>query len=140
MIQKHIIELKDGLPHGHPYELTNFMQTYPEFNYDELPTDKYAKFVFKFPPREVPLKPWETIEYFGYQIIDGVVSTRYEIVSDPILEQELRAAAALEESPYVGWVFDNDYLLWIPPIPRPDDGNEYVWNNETVSWMLASSE
>ena len=28
-------------------------------------------------------------------------------------------------------------LLWEPPTPYPNDGNEYVWDETTTSWVLA---
>lgn len=36
-------------------------------------------------------------------------------------------------APSSSWVLTDD-LQWEPPIPMPDDGNMYRWNEETVSW------
>lgn len=34
--------------------------------------------------------------------------------------------------PYPSWTLDG--IVWIPPIPYPDDGQEYIWNESTLSW------
>jgi|TARA_R110000751_G_scaffold230756_2_gene332150 hypothetical protein len=35
---------------------------------------------------------------------------------------------------YGGWVLNETTWCWDSPIPRPDDGNMYVWNESTTSW------
>lgn len=35
---------------------------------------------------------------------------------------------------YDSWILDSTSLSWKPPIPRPSDGNQYDWNEETQSW------
>jgi hypothetical protein len=37
--------------------------------------------------------------------------------------------------PYDYFVFDNTQCLWIPPIPYPDDGGLYCWDDSTYSWI-----
>ena len=36
--------------------------------------------------------------------------------------------------PYPSWTLDGDYL-WQPPTPKPDDGNQYDWDEDTTSWV-----
>ncbi len=28
------------------------------------------------------------------------------------------------------------WISWYPPIPKPEDGNEYIWNEDTLSWIV----
>ena len=42
--------------------------------------------------------------------------------------------AFIPPKPFASWVLDEDSCLWKAPIPRPDDGNQYVWNEETQAW------
>ena len=42
--------------------------------------------------------------------------------------------AFIPPKPFASWVLDEDSCLWEAPIPRPDDGNQYVWNEETQTW------
>tara|TARA_Y100000310_G_scaffold303033_1_gene340975 strand:- start:3 stop:383 length:381 start_codon:yes stop_codon:yes gene_type:complete len=36
--------------------------------------------------------------------------------------------------PYPSWTLDENYA-WQPPTPMPDDGNFYVWDEATTSWV-----
>ena len=38
--------------------------------------------------------------------------------------------------PYDSWIIDEDTWIWEPPTPMPDDGNKYMWNEDTQSWDL----
>lgn len=44
--------------------------------------------------------------------------------------------AFYEPQPYPSWVLDEDSCCWFAPIPKPDDGKLYRWNEETLSWDL----
>lgn len=37
---------------------------------------------------------------------------------------------------YPSWVLNEDTCLWEAPVSKPDDGNKYFWNEDTVSWDL----
>lgn len=34
------------------------------------------------------------------------------------------------------WVLNEETCLWEPPIPYPNDGNSYVWDETTINWIL----
>tara|TARA_R100000458_G_C8256653_1_gene232682 strand:+ start:739 stop:1119 length:381 start_codon:yes stop_codon:yes gene_type:complete len=34
------------------------------------------------------------------------------------------------------WTLNKTTCLWEAPTPRPEDGNDYLWNEETKSWEL----
>lgn len=38
--------------------------------------------------------------------------------------------------PYESWILDNKTWLWNPPIPYPNDGNFYEWNESNKEWIL----
>jgi hypothetical protein len=42
--------------------------------------------------------------------------------------------------PYPSWVLNDDTCLWNPPIPYPEDGKLYIWNEENVTWDLEVEE
>ena len=42
--------------------------------------------------------------------------------------------------PYNSWVINPDTLDWTAPIIRPEDGQSYEWNEDTVSWELIITE
>lgn len=37
--------------------------------------------------------------------------------------------------PYPSWSLDSNHD-WQPPIPRPDDGQDYIWNEDEQQWEL----
>lgn len=34
-----------------------------------------------------------------------------------------------------GWVFDENNMVWVPPVPYPEDGLTYEWNEENLTWV-----
>jgi hypothetical protein len=44
--------------------------------------------------------------------------------------------AFIPPKPFPSWSLNEDTCLWDSPIPYPDDGNQYLWNEETTSWDL----
>lgn len=38
------------------------------------------------------------------------------------------------DKPYNGWFWNQEALTWDSPIPYPDDGKEYDWDEATTSW------
>ena len=44
--------------------------------------------------------------------------------------------AFISPRPYDNWTLDETTLEWIPPVPYPNDGNFYVWDEVTDAWAL----
>lgn len=44
--------------------------------------------------------------------------------------------AFVPPQPYPSWLLDQEICQWIAPVPYPDDGLQYVWDEETLSWVL----
>lgn len=43
--------------------------------------------------------------------------------------------AFIPEKVFPSWILNEDTCLWEPPVPRPDDGNLYKWDEGAVSWV-----
>ena len=43
--------------------------------------------------------------------------------------------AFYDEQPYASWVLNETSCLWEPPVSRPDDGNKYTWDEDTINWV-----
>ena len=43
------------------------------------------------------------------------------------------------KQPHASWSLDSNFD-WVAPIPEPEDDNQYDWNEETLSWVLQTSE
>lgn len=48
---------------------------------------------------------------------------------DPLLD------AFIPPKPYPSWVLNTDTCLWEAPVPYPNDGKEYYWDEATLSWV-----
>jgi len=43
--------------------------------------------------------------------------------------------AFIPPQPYASWTLNEDTCLWNSPVPYPDDGNFYTWDESTTSWL-----
>lgn len=43
--------------------------------------------------------------------------------------------AFIPPKPYPSWLLDKTTCLWNPPIPRPQDGKSYAWDELSQSWI-----
>jgi len=48
---------------------------------------------------------------------------------DPALD------AFIPPQPFASWVLDEQTCYWNSPVPYPDDGKIYRWNEESKSWV-----
>ena len=44
--------------------------------------------------------------------------------------------AFIPPKPYPSWVLNETTCLWEAPVVKPDDGQKYLWNEETKQWDL----
>jgi len=44
--------------------------------------------------------------------------------------------AFIPPKPFTSWILNEDTCLWDPPVQHPEDGNNYFWDEETLSWKL----
>lgn len=44
--------------------------------------------------------------------------------------------AFIPPKPFDSWVLNESTYLWEAPVPRPDDGNRYYWDEQNLSWIL----
>ena len=42
--------------------------------------------------------------------------------------------AFIPAKPYPSWIFNEQLCIWDAPVPYPDDGKKYDWDDETISW------
>ena len=48
---------------------------------------------------------------------------------------DLGRDAFIPPQPFASWILDENTCLWNSPIPYPDDGNRYAWDEATTSWV-----
>jgi hypothetical protein len=90
---------------------------------------------------------WKQCSYNTY---GGV---HYVAGSDPKVPSEDQSKALRKNYPGIGftydstrdafippklfqsWLLDENTCLWIPPVPRPEDGKEYDWDEANIRWI-----
>ena len=48
--------------------------------------------------------------------------------------------AFISYKPYPSWILNENSCWWEAPIPQPDDGLFYFWDEETTSWIIIPEE
>lgn len=48
--------------------------------------------------------------------------------------------AFIPPKPFESWVLDEDTCLWEAPVPYPEDGGYYTWNEELQEWTAVENE
>jgi len=43
--------------------------------------------------------------------------------------------AFIPPQPFESWLLNEETCMWDAPIPYPDDGGVYEWNEETLAWV-----
>jgi hypothetical protein len=43
--------------------------------------------------------------------------------------------AFVPPKPFESWLLNEETCLWESPVPRPEDGKIYNWNEETLTWI-----
>lgn len=44
--------------------------------------------------------------------------------------------AFIPPKPFESWVLDDNTCQWVAPVQKPVDGNEYVWDEENLTWSI----
>lgn len=47
--------------------------------------------------------------------------------------------AFLPPKPFNSWILDESSCTWQPPVPQPTDGENYQWNEDLLTWEMASN-
>jgi hypothetical protein len=78
-----------------------------------------------------------------YGTCDDDTDTSLTGVVKVLTETEFNADKETEHQarkPYPSWVGDLATMSWNPPVPYPQDGNFYQWDEPTVSWVLVNAQ
>lgn len=76
-----------------------------------------------------------------YGICDNDADTSIAGVLEVLTEAEYNQRKYDEfyaRQPYPSWIWNAETLTWSSPVPYPDDGKSYYWNEPTISWIERS--
>lgn len=131
----YVIELKDGAIVGHPIDIKNLQITNPEINIRNLPNN-YCWFERVPKPR---LKFNEKNQTLKYEIVGDICKDVWyaERLTDQELTEKIdQAKQRWQQVGWNSWNFNTTTFEFEPPIPRPQDGKIYTWDEPTLSWVL----
>lgn len=128
------IQIKDGQPFEHPILGSNFRRAFPQVDVENLPS-RFARFERIEPPS---IGVYEIYLGVTYEWDGNIVKDVHHV--RPMTEQEIKAKQDLvkanwQDGGFASWLFDGETCSFIPPIPYPEDGKTYVWNEETQNWI-----
>jgi hypothetical protein len=83
---------------------------------------------------------WPIWKQTSYNTHEGVhknngIPFRKNYASIGYVYDEDRDAFILKK-PYVSWVLNEQTCIWEAPVPMPNDGQNYIWNEITKNWDL----
>ena len=64
---------------------------------------------------------------------DGLIRKNYAAIGD-FYDDKLDAF--IPPKKFESWIFDSNLCRWVSPLPYPDDGLKYQWDDFSVSWKL----
>jgi hypothetical protein len=64
--------------------------------------------------------------------IDGSFRKQYAGIG---YTYDAQADVFITPQPYPSWTLDSNYD-WVAPVPYPNDGKQYIWDEATLSWVL----
>ena len=105
------IQIRDGLPFGHPIYGDNFRQAFPDVDLENLPPE-FARFERIEAPT---LTPYEVYEGVTYELDNGVYKDMHH--TRPMTDAEMSAKideAKARRHPD-DWVFNEAVCAWQPP-------------------------
>jgi hypothetical protein len=83
---------------------------------------------------------WPIWKQTSYNTHEGVhknngVPFRKNYASIGYVYDEDRDAFILKK-PYASWILNEQTCIWEAPVPMPNDGQNYIWNEITKNWDL----
>jgi len=131
------IRVVNGEAFEHPLMEENLRQVIPNFDPDNLPPG-----LEKIERKPIPqVKFLETYVGSSYQKIDGAWQEVHNV--RPLTKEQIAAKIDFAKMTFLfsdTWTLNTETGEWIPPVPYPNDGKPYLWNNEKQKWEEFSIE
>lgn len=138
------IRVENGLPVDHPISSENLQKVIPEFD-GETPPNGFSEFIRTPAPAVGVYEAFEQVTYEASG--DNFIETHHirQMTSEEIkvkkdAEKLSWSSSGMAENGFSTWVFNEETCSYVAPVSKPNDGNSYVWNDETVSWELEAQD
>jgi hypothetical protein len=130
------IRIENGSPVDHPITLENLQLVYPDFD-PVNPPENFMPFVKLGVPSCGHFEKYEGVTY----VMESNYVTEIHHVR-PMNEEEKNdyinaiKIKFLENGGDEDWLFDENTISFVPPIPYPTDGQKYLWEKDSNTWIL----
>lgn len=137
---------ENDVPQEHPVLKENLKQAFPNLDFDsDTPPSGWAKFQRVDMPNIGVYQKFDAsigteIKGLEYKIIDGVVTDVWHILDltddEKTAKQDAAKSAWNSSVPAKprSWTFDEESCEYVAPVPCPQDGKLYIWNEDTKTW------
>ena len=132
------IKIQDGQPFEHPIKRDNFRQALPDVDTESLPSH-FAKFERVSPPS---IGVYEVYEGVTYEKVGDTYRDLHHVRD--MTDEEIMAKQQIVKDQWASgpnwssWSFDEATCFFVPPIPCPDDGDHYTWDESALAWVALS--
>lgn len=130
-----IIKVENGQPIDHPMNIDNIRLIYPGINFENLPNN-----LMWFKRIEAPeLGPYEKNQKLTYKINGTICQDEWScenMTEQEVQEKQNRVKLNWSKVGYSSWIFNTQKCDFDPPVPYPNDGKYYTWDEVTVNWKL----
>lgn len=127
----------ENKPVDHPIMKDNFIQAFPEIDVLNLPGN-FAK--FERVDRPV-IGIYQVYEGIVYEWVGSVVKDVHQVrdmTEQEILSLQNQVKSGWEANGFASWTFNEATCAFEPPIAYPSDGNSYIWDEDSLQWILKS--
>ena len=142
---KLFIQVRGGQPYEHPVMESNMRQLFPTHDLETAPNG-FAKFTRVTQPI---IGAYEKLDdSLGHEGC-GCVYTQdgadgfkdvWKTIPMSAEEKTEKIAVTKQNSPYPSWTFNEPDCTMQPPVEYPEDGKEYLWDENTTNWIEWTNE
>ena len=96
----------------------------------ELDDNKIVKQVIVADSKEWCEQYLDGIWVKAHDPLDAAIGYTYDEIRNAFISQK----------PYESWILDEETCNWNAPVPMPNDGGMYEWNEEVGDWVAIDEE
>ena len=112
----------------------NLRQAFPEMDLNNLP-ETFARFERVAPTM---LGVYEISEGSTYEWADGIVKDVYHrraMTEEERTAKQDAVKSDWQQTGFASWIFNEEKCVFEAPVPYPEDGKFYSWDEPTTSWV-----
>ena len=122
------IEIENGQPKNHPAFEENLIQAFG------VVPDNWVSFVRVEQP---VISVYEVYEGVTYELIGDSYNDVHHVRQMTEEEKTIKQNQVIVEwgNFFPSWVFNEDKCAFEPPVPYPQDGKYYQWDESIINWV-----